>query len=773
MMSSQFLAAVQPDGPWLITAIVCRTLTSTLAKTAGEVDALVAIFDGSADLYWTPALPRQAPASGKPKKSDIAGSRWQWCDLDPPKGADLATWRADALRRLRAAGPTIIVDSGRGYWGLWLRPTFSTDHAEIEGINRALGGPLGADACWNIDRLARLPGTINLKTGNRAAVLEWNPGPAALPAPAAITTVAPTDANWTDRGADPAQDDELIERALVETVPPFGNRVTFAQLWNAEADALASRWPPRNDMDLWDRSEADMGLASRLMRMTGGDCARTERIMRRSGLARDKWNKQARYLRLTILKTADPAKRRAEQLAENARIGAEQIEPALPAVLTLGEMEDRLVYIGSNGAVVDSATHRVRKKDAAAGEYAASVHSYKDPKTGKAKKTAALGAWIGSRDRKTVDVLAWVPGAPQICTPPEIIDGGTRAFNMWRGIAVNEPPDDWRERAAPFVEHLIYLVPIEAERRRFIQWIAHMIRHPETLPHTAYLFVTDQTGIGRNALASVLVRVLCGYVAAGVDIAAILDGKFNGRLSQKLLAIVDEVREGLGERRYQRGERLKSLITEEHRQIDVKYGLQSVEKNCCRWLMFSNHIDALPFENTDRRVIVIANPTERRSPDYYTRFYGLIDDPAFIASVRAYLDAVDLSDFKPGEHAPMNAAKSKALAELMSDTDRAVIDFRDSFTNNLTTRQSIKAYVQMQHRLTPNENHLTKAIARAGMVNTGRRVTIGNTKQSVVIVRNGMWTPEMVNDASGEALVSVITGTPGTPGTPVHNHVAN
>src|SRR5262249_23751754 len=146
-----------------------------------------------------------------------------------------------------------------------------------------------------------------------------------------------------------------------------------------------------------------------------------------------------------------------------------------------------------------------------------------------------------------------------------------------------------------------------------------------------------------------------------ISLPELLDGGFTGRLSEKLLAIVDEVREGGGERRYQRGQRMKSIITEEHRFINPKYGLQSVEKNCCRWLMFSNHHDAIPFDNTDRRIIVIENPTERKTPDYYEHLYGLLDDNDFIASVRQRLKTLDIATFRPGDHAPMNEAKINAL----------------------------------------------------------------------------------------------------------------
>src|SRR5262249_34904000 len=152
------------------------------------------------------------------------------------------------------------------------------------------------------------------------------------------------------------------------------------------------------------------------------------------------------------------------------------------------------------------------------------------------------------------------------------------------------------------------------------------------LPHTAYLMITPTRGIGRNLLASILVRVLRGFVAAGVSLPDILDGGFTGRLGGKLLIIVDEAREGRGERRYQRANRLSQITTEEHREINPKYGHRSIQKNCGRWLKFSNHQDAIPIDDKDRREIVIANPTVRKADAYYEWLYGLLNDPAFIGS---------------------------------------------------------------------------------------------------------------------------------------------
>jgi hypothetical protein len=248
-----------------------------------------------------------------------------------------------------------------------------------------------------------------------------------------------------------------------------------------------------------------------------------------------------------------------------------------------------------------------------------------------------------------------------------------------------------------------------------------------------------------------------------------LDGGFTGRLSMKLLAIVDEAREGSGERRYQRATRLTSLLNEEHRHVNHKYGYQSVEKNCCRWLMFSNHDDAIPFDNSDRRVVVIANPTVRKPDAYYERLYGMLNDRAFIGSVRHWLEIKDITAFRPGEHAPMNPAKLQALNEMMSETERAVAEFKEDCETELTSRDAIKIHVNGKiGQLAVNDTHLTHAIRRAKMVSTGRRITAYKTKTanwlpghgdsnrfSVVIVR-GEWTTEIVKKASAEKIIEIM-----------------
>ena len=81
--------------------------------------------------------------------------------------------------------PNRVIDSGRGYWGYWKLAT----PQPVDGSTNNVNGPLTeavecygrgieqafgdhfADGCRNIDRIARLPGTVNTKTDRLARVL--------------------------------------------------------------------------------------------------------------------------------------------------------------------------------------------------------------------------------------------------------------------------------------------------------------------------------------------------------------------------------------------------------------------------------------------------------------------------------------------------------------------------------------------------------------------------------------------------------------------------
>lgn len=184
--SIEFLRKIAPEGPWVLTAIIPdppkkgrKTFTATF--TANDERSLRVWLErqgASRNLYYT-ANPCRRPMSDKPTKADIAAMSWLYVDVDPnppPVGVDKVAHNTAERERIRellrhlpgdAPEPTYVVFSGGGYQAAWrLRepiPLAGTKEAaaEAERYNRRLEELLGADNCHNVDRLLRLPGTIN------------------------------------------------------------------------------------------------------------------------------------------------------------------------------------------------------------------------------------------------------------------------------------------------------------------------------------------------------------------------------------------------------------------------------------------------------------------------------------------------------------------------------------------------------------------------------------------------------------------------------------
>lgn len=139
-------------------------------------------FHAKRDVYFLLGEPKHH-LSKKPRKDDMAGSRRLWVDLDPPPSVwdkksegekapgALNAWRAETLATLEAFNPppSFVIDSGRGYWGLWQLDDLAGQE-EVEAANMALARAFGddGDSCHNIDRVARMPDTLNTKTGAKS-----------------------------------------------------------------------------------------------------------------------------------------------------------------------------------------------------------------------------------------------------------------------------------------------------------------------------------------------------------------------------------------------------------------------------------------------------------------------------------------------------------------------------------------------------------------------------------------------------------------------------
>lgn len=113
------------------------------------------------NIYWTVNIVRPG-LNRKPSKADITHARFVHVDIDPPKtgGAFDKGAIAAAMSDIEAP-PSFIIDSGGGLQAFWRLDAPCANLAPIEAVNRQVRDYFEADACWNIDRLMRVPGSVN------------------------------------------------------------------------------------------------------------------------------------------------------------------------------------------------------------------------------------------------------------------------------------------------------------------------------------------------------------------------------------------------------------------------------------------------------------------------------------------------------------------------------------------------------------------------------------------------------------------------------------
>ena len=180
------LRLIHPEGPWHVSAKRGLGFTGKVFAPDAEGGAAgwAVAQNRTLNTYVSIAALRPGWKGDKAAKADVASVGWLWVDVDPRIGEELEAERARILALLTTnlpkgvPPPSVTIDSGRGFWGLWRLaqpvvmppaddPAWDAARASVEDRNRGLELAFGADACHNLERICRLPGTVNRKPGGR------------------------------------------------------------------------------------------------------------------------------------------------------------------------------------------------------------------------------------------------------------------------------------------------------------------------------------------------------------------------------------------------------------------------------------------------------------------------------------------------------------------------------------------------------------------------------------------------------------------------------
>ncbi len=130
------------------------------------------------NVYFEPNETQRGCAR-KPTKGAIVAAMARHVDIDPCDGEFPFAEERGRLLKLAAvlaaapdAAPTFIINSGNGIQCLWITHRKSNSAAvteRVESENAAIAAALGGDAVFNIDRMLRLPGTLNIPGATKLA----------------------------------------------------------------------------------------------------------------------------------------------------------------------------------------------------------------------------------------------------------------------------------------------------------------------------------------------------------------------------------------------------------------------------------------------------------------------------------------------------------------------------------------------------------------------------------------------------------------------------
>lgn len=417
----------------------------------------------------------------------------------------------------------------------------------------------------------------------------------------------------------------------------------------------------------------------------------------------------------------------------------------LAPVMSIAQMLDEFVFI-ADGSQVGSINNR---------HMSLSLPDFRNMLA--ASQTVGEGgtlkhteAWLQHEARKMVTTRTFHAGGKIITRDPL----EREALNMWRPIVRGEYIMD----VSPFVDHVRYLFADDADK--FLDWLAHIEQKPGELPHFGWLHIADNTGTGRGWLSFVIGALWGNYCAPSVDMDALVGGSFNGVLAGKLIAIVDEIRAGAREDAYMMEGKIRNMLTENVRYIKPKYGREYSEHNACRWLVCSNHRNAIPLSKNDRRWHVVHLNAAPRDPAIYAYLYELCKNPAFIQSIGAWLAVRDISRFRPGDRPEMNNAKRKAIDASTSDHQRIANNLVDRWPADFITQSDLTSCMyegdmaSMGKKLSPAMKH---ALQDAGMYAVDKQLYASRDERfRVWIVRNvDRWLSDLSIAAVGPELLKM------------------
>jgi hypothetical protein len=647
-VSINFLEKFHPGLPWALTAIrpdkkdiQGRTFLPGDDQRSDTKNWLKAFVEGY-NIYFH-VNPVVGSVAKKVRRENIAQLAWLHVDIDPRPGEELEEEKERALHLLTdklppdIPPPTVIVFSGGGYQGFWrLADPLKLDGTEAEFEraklwNKQLEIVFGGDNCHNIDRIMRLPGTINWpdakkqKKGRKpslATLHEFNDNSYNLDLfkQAKEVQVAASGQGggaWGDRPAAKVEVtgnvarvqslDELDEWNVPDRVkiiiaqgrhpdePKEGDNSRSAWVFDAVCNLVRCGVP--DDVIFSIMTDPDWGIAESILE-TGSAAARyaTRQIARAKEAAVNPWLTVMND-KFAVIGNIGGKCRVAEELF-NERLGRHELKYQTLADL-VARYESKRVEIGR-----DEQNKPI---------------------------TMEVGKWWRKHpQRRQYETVTFAPGKKV----------AENVYNMWQGFAVDARPGDLHQS---YLDHIRDNICSGNEDyyAYLLGWMARTVQQPDR-PGEVAIVLRGGRGTGKSFFSNHF-RRLFGRHGMQVSNSGHLVGNFNSHLEDLVLLFADEAFFA-GDKKHQ--SILKTLVTEETLAIEAKGVDVRMTSNCIHLIMASNDEHVIPAGDDERRFFVLeVGENQKQNPSYFRKIVDDLRNGGY-ENLLYFLQNYDISDYE-------------------------------------------------------------------------------------------------------------------------------
>lgn len=201
---------------------------------------------------------------------------------------------------------------------------------------------------------------------------------------------------------------------------------------------------------------------------------------------------------------------------------------------------------------------------------------------------------------------------------------GRMWLNTFDPESIPEPADTLSKLDKKAIEIIkdffVVLFPDTKERTYVMDWMAYVICNPTSRMNYS-LLIRGAHGSGKTTLG-VLMSKMLGRVNIGYVSNTVMNGRFTDWAEGHILKVIEEIYDK-GDR-YSAIERQKEFISNDEFMVEPKGRKAKEVINTSSKMMFTNHFNALPLDENQRRYLVVSTQAENHLD--MERVYGSVKE---------------------------------------------------------------------------------------------------------------------------------------------------